>query len=50
MADDAPDHIGVAEDDAEFEVACESLVGEVRAAYQRYLLVGGDEFRVQGGP
>src|SRR6266568_61399 len=46
----AADDVGVADDDAEFEVDRERLVSEIGAAEQRDALICGDQLGVQGRP
>jgi hypothetical protein len=50
VADYATDYVGVADDDAEFEVERERLVSEIGAAEQRDAFVGGDQLGVLGRP
>lgn len=50
VADYTADDVGIAEDDAEFEVDRQRLVGEIGAAEQGDPFVGSDQLGVEGCP
>jgi len=47
VADYAADDVGIADDDAEFEVDRERLISEIGAAEQRDAFIGGNQLGVQ---